>query len=237
MSNSTSESKTYVVLDNDNCVGSWDDLSLLYSLLKYYSAVLEAENFAKLIDELVCIRPHMRKFYDTLLKLKEDGKIDGIFMFTACSNKTGWVDFLKTIIETWYGKKIYDVVVHLETIKEYHIENKTSWCNDIGIIKDMQLFVNKHSCDPSGKFIVFDDIPNIYNHSKLFIVPKYTVAVNLPELLRIYMPDIYSKCTEYYVMLNESWRKYIANPLNFTNAEKDDIFFHLCDELSNEIMK
>lgn len=231
----TTEKKTYIVIDNDSCIGSWGDLSMLYALIKYYGMIPDVDYFVKLMEESVCIRPYMRNFYDKLMMLKEDDKIHGIFMCTACTNQSGWVDFLKLIIEKWYGKKIYDVVVHLEKIQEYHTEKKSPWKNNIGIIKDMQLFVDTHLCDPLGTFIVFDDCPNIFNHSKLYTVPKYKIALNLVEVIRLQFPEFYPKCNLHYSILGESWRKYIVNPSYFTNAETDDIFLRLCDELDGVI--
>lgn len=231
----TSEEKTYIVIDNDSCIGSWGDLSLLFALIKYYGNIPDVDYFVKLMEETVCIRPYMRNFYDKLMMLKENGKIHGIFMCTACTNQSGWVDFLKLIIEKWYGRKIYDIVVHLEKIQEYHTEKKTPWKNDIGIIKDMKLFIDNHFCDPSGKFIVFDDLPNIYNHSKLYTVPQYNVAVNLVEVIRIQLPEFYLKCDVHYSALYKSWYDYRMFPSYFTNAEADDIFLRLCDELDSVI--
>jgi hypothetical protein len=231
----TSEEKIYVVIDNDSCIGSWSDLSLLFALIKYYGNIPNVDYFAKLMEETVCIRPHMRNFYDKLMMLKRDGKIHGIFMCTACSNKSGWVDFLRLAIERWYGEKIYDIVVHLETIQEYHSQNQTPWENSVGIIKDMQLFVDTHLCDPSGKFIVFDDNPNIYNHSKLFTVPAYNVAVNLVEVIRLHLPELYPMCDIHHHNLCKSWHKYRMFPWYFTNAQKDDIFLRLCDELNSVV--
>jgi len=188
------------------------------------------------MDDTQCIRPHMRKFYDNLLSLKKENKIHGIFMCTAASNERGWVEFLKKSIEEWYGDTIYDEVVHYETIVEYHTDNKTDWINERGVIKDMQLFVDRYSCSPSSKFVVFDDNPNIVNHSKLFTVSGYNVAVNLIEVLKQQLPEIYPICECHYSSLSQSWVDFRFTPSRFTNASTDNVFLQLCDKLNKEIV-
>lgn len=91
-------------------------------------------------------------------------------------------------------------------------------------------------CDPFRKFIVFDDFSNIYNHSKLYTVPQYNVAVNLVEVIRIQLAEFYLKCDVHYSALCKLWYNYRVNPSYFTNAETDDIFLCLCDELDFEII-
>jgi hypothetical protein len=92
-----------VVLDNDECIGSWGDLSILYSLIKI---VLDQEPsvdmFVDIINRTGCIRPGVKQLYHNLIQLRKDGIISGIYMCTAATNKFKWVTFLHKVLEAWY---------------------------------------------------------------------------------------------------------------------------------------
>ena len=83
--------------------------------------------------------------------------------------------------------------------------------------------------------VVFDDNPNIHNHSKLFTVSGYNVAVNLIEVIRKQLPNIYHICEDYYYPLTQSWIEYQLNPSRFNKPGTDTVFLGLLDELNDTI--
>jgi hypothetical protein len=99
-----------IVLDNDECVGSWDCMFNVFAFLKsdtrWLQAVggptLDATRFARLAAACGCIRPGLRKLYAYLRRLRdEEGVVHSIVMCTAASNRTGWVQFLRDVLHAF----------------------------------------------------------------------------------------------------------------------------------------
>jgi hypothetical protein len=88
-----------ISIDNDECIGSFADLSLLYGFLQKinFNKTPDIKLFVEIINKTGCIRPYVKNLYDTLINLRKTHVIDKIYMCTAASNCTGWVTFLKSV--------------------------------------------------------------------------------------------------------------------------------------------
>lgn len=221
--------KYIIAIDNDECIGSWADMSLLYIILKmeYGEDNLNLDLFIDIMIKTNCIRPYVKELFEKILELKEKGIIYKIIMFTAASNSNNWVLFLSKILERWIGCKFYDDIIFQEMIEEWHVFNKTISKNTIGYIKNMDMIreiVDYKYNDDSRNFeiIALDDRPdNIINGISIGIKP-YIVAVNIFEVLRLLLPDKSDYLiSKYHKIINDSWEIYLRNPYKYTNAYYD----------------
>ena len=237
-------SKKYVIaIDNDECIGSWADLSLIYAMFKSEQSDQEPDInlFVDIMVSTVCVRPYVKEFFENLLELKKKNIIHKIFMFTAASNSTGWVSFLSKVLEKWIGEKLYDGIIYGELIEDWHLFNSSDVCNNVGYVKNMNMIREIIDFEYEIKseeydVIAIDDRPeNIINGIAIKVTP-YTIAINILEVMRLYLPDKseylmakYEKC------INQSWEKYMRNPHIYTKVHLDrDIFNGM--ELINKII-
>ena len=238
------KSKKFIIaIDNDECIGSWGDLSLLYNMfIIEYGKEPSVELFANIMVKTGCIRPYVKNFFDKLLDLKKKGIVYKIFMFTAASNSIGWVFFLSKILESWIGQSFYDGIIYKEMIEEWHIFNKSDISNNLGYIKNMnmirELIDMYDGIDSTNYHIVaIDDRPgNIVNGIAIGVSP-FRIAINLFEVLRFYVPDnfvyLFSK---YEKAINESWENYMKNPYMFTNTSLDIDILSSIEYIDNIIL-
>jgi hypothetical protein len=229
VSDNTSISKKFIIaIDNDECIGSWGDMSMLYSMLKMELGMEpNIEMFTDIMVRTGCVRPYVKDFFEKLLELKKCGIVYKIFMFTAASNSIGWVFYLAKILENWIGKKLYDGIIYKEIIEEWHIFNKSDISNNLGYIKNMNMIrelINFHDELDSDNFhiVAIDDRPaNIINGIAIGVSP-FRVAVNLFEVLRIFLPDKFEYLvSKYDKVINGGWENYMRNPSIFTNVNFD----------------
>ena len=224
--------KVVIAIDNDECIGSWGDLSLLYSILKHeYSEEPDIDLFVKIMNDACCIRPYVKDLFNKIIILKSKGIIYKVFMCTAASNKNGWVTFLAKILERWIGGKIYDDIIFGELIEEWHRCNKSSPSNNIGYIKNMDMIREildfKYSCKTDELTIIaIDDRPsNIMNGIAIGVSPYY-VAVNIYQVLKVYYPDNYAYLmSKHDFVINKSWERYLRNPILYSKAHNDNDIF------------
>jgi hypothetical protein len=220
--------KVILAIDNDECIGSWGDLSLLYNIYKAeFSLDPPVELFVKIMEETYCIRPHLRELYNKILFYKNVSKnIDKIYMFTAASNSTGWVTFLRKILVHWFGEEIYDGVIYQEMIRDWHLENNSIALNENGYIKNMDLIrklINSSSqTNINFEIIAIDDKPqNIVNGIAIPVKP-YKVAVNVNEVIKLFLSNHYEKIyAKYKHEVNLSWGHYSRNPNYYSIASCD----------------
>jgi hypothetical protein len=223
-----SDKKIIFAIDNDECIGSWEDISILYQMLKIEQRrEPDVDLFVDIMINTCCIRPYVKEFFDKLVELKKQGTVYKIFMFTAASNSIGWVFFLCKIIEKWYGQPLYDGIIHREMIEEWHKINKSEYSNDSGYIKNMnmirELIEFKESSEKQDfHFIAIDDRPSNIVNGFAIGVSAFRVAVNIVEVLRLYLPDKFDYLvSKYSKSINHSWKNYVRNPHIFTNVSAD----------------
>jgi hypothetical protein len=222
-----SSKKIIFAIDNDECIGSWSDLSLLYGMHIHEKITdLTVDVFVDIMEKTRCVRPYVKDFLTKLIDLKKQGIIYKIFMFTAASNSRGWVDFLAQIIERWIGTKFYDGIIHKEMIEDWHTKKKTKIFNRTGYIKNMHMIQEIISSEIKPEdnlhFIAIDDRPgNIINGITIGVSP-FKVAINVTEVVRLYLPDKYDYLMKKYrPTLQTSWEMFMSEPYHFTDATND----------------
>lgn len=229
ISHSNTKSKKYIIaIDNDECIGSWSDLSLLYSILKNeFGKEPDITLFVDIMVKTACVRPYVKNFFEKLIEFKKAGIVYKIFMFTAASNATGWVVFLSKILEKWLGQSLYDGIIFQEMIEQWHILNKSDISNNIGYIKNMNMIrelIDSYDDIDSKNFhiMAIDDRPGNIVNGIAIGVSAFRVAINLLEVLKFFLPDkVDYLISKYYKNINDIWENYMKNPFIFTNATLD----------------
>lgn len=229
--------KPIICLDNDRCIGNWEDLSLLYS---YYTQVLDSKPslqfFAELMDKTFCARPGLRYLYKTLLSMRKRGSISSIWMVTAAKNGAiGWVSFLKKLLEFWFGEKIYDGMVDGDDLIKWN-EEKRNPITDYAIWKDMnQVRYLSGAPDDTSVIIIDDNIRYILNGKKIEVKP-YIVAINLIVVARTLIDEWTSEQESLYGQLFEkSWVTYKNNPHIYSSSKLDKELYFATSSLSSTL--
>jgi hypothetical protein len=213
-----------VVIDNDECIGSWGDLSMLFTV---FTHVLHIEPpvdlFARLLNDTGCARPGLRELYDTVLDMKAEGSVCGVYMCTAARDTVGWVTFLRKVLEVWYGKPVYDGVIEGSMIHEWHMANGSAPTDMYGsVYKNMHQVRTVAGVAADTPVIAIDDRPDNILHGEAIRVVPYSVAVNLVEVARLFVPQWNVTLEQRYGhTLQESWRTYQRNPARYTVAWMD----------------
>ena len=224
-----SDDKFIMAIDNDECIGSWAELSLLYSIYEYeYKKQPSTDLFVQIIKNTLCIRQGVDLLYKQMLHLKKMQQCSKIYMFTAASNSNGWVTFLASVLEKWYGEKIYDEIIYREMIDEYHYKHNTKCMSSTGYIKNLNM-IREMESDHSCKIIAIDDRPeNILNGISIGVSP-FKIAINLSLVIKIFMRDEAELLiSKYEKMMCGYWEQYLLNPLSYTKTIDD---FDITDKL------
>jgi hypothetical protein len=176
-----------LAIDNDECTGSWSNLSLLYSFM-YRPSVAE---FAELIESTGAVRPNLRALFDTVERMRAEGRVVGVYMCTAAKNNTGWVSFLKDVLETWYGRKIYDGIVDGSQLQQWHASHGTAFVNPATgtVSKNMDIIREKAGAPPGTHVIAIDDRPESISKGTAIGVLPYVSRTDLKPIGRKLIPE------------------------------------------------
>jgi glycogen debranching enzyme len=158
----------------------------------------------------------------------QDGTVHSVVMCTAASNATGWVSFLKEVLEKWFGKAVYDHVIDGDMIRDWHHGMKSTCVREDGtFVKDMNQIRHVTGVDISSEVYIIDDRHmNVVNGRAIPIAP-YNVAVNLVEVARQFVPEWTASFErEYSRVFQESWRRYRLSPGMFSDHFEDDAIFN-----------
>ena len=162
---SEKEYRTVVVIDNDECIGSWSLASAIHNLVVSYVhkytgiSVSDCTNILK--SSLIKYyfnnggaRPGTKNMLNLLKLYKDIGIVDKVSMFTSAGNEGDWVIFLKDCLEEYAGVYgLYDIVLH-----KYNTTSKVSMNG--ATIKCMDLVLTKLGYqEEKTSIIVFDDKP------------------------------------------------------------------------------
>lgn len=175
-----------IVLDNDECQGQFSILGDLHTLygadsdIKYPKSKIAMDKFKDIVVNKYIknggARPHLKGFLKHLQKLKNEKKIEGVYMYTAASNDNDWVMFLKDTLEKYSGcKDIYDKVYSRSDCNKQYKKDLLKLAQKGG--KKSQPNLNKEYL--TSNMIMFDDNPHRINSRKgnVFGVKAYN---NLP---------------------------------------------------------
>ena len=211
-----------VAIDNDECIGSWSDISILHHFIVHECKQKPSiPMFIAIMKKSGCFRPGLRKFYDTLLMLKQKRKVSKIFMCTAAKGKSGWVHFLKKVVEAWYGRHIYDGVIFNEMIKDWHEENGTSFTDKFGCVyKDMNMVRKMAKARTNEIVIAIDDKPTYIMNGFAIPTKPYYADVDLIKEGLQFLTFPSEKHQKYYISYIESYGKG-AHPKQVSNSKND----------------
>ena len=162
---SEKEYRTVVVIDNDECIGSWGLASAIYDLaISYISKCtgISVSDCTKALKSSLIkyyfnnggARPGTKNMLNLLKLYKDIGVVDKVSMFTSAGNNGDWVNFLKDCLEEYAGVYgLYDIVLH-----KYNTTSKESI--DGATVKCMDLVLTKLGYqEEKTSIIVFDDKP------------------------------------------------------------------------------
>lgn len=175
-----------VFLDNDETLGYWIPLIRLYTFVfESKSANVSKSEYPRikrtLVERIVSsgmmdlyARPHLKRFLKFLNRMKQRGDLNEVSMFTAASDDSGWVSFLKKLLEEYAG--VHGLYDHVHTIYSVrpHVARKTG-----------------------QKFI--DDVTNPRNREVVFVDDRVhdVVHTDQPESVDFY------KVSPYFLQHNE----------------------------------
>jgi len=165
-----------LVLDNDETTGSYQLGSLLFSMYTQLcgtppSVHYFVENYLKKGGA----RPGSAELLQRAYAMLQNGSIDEIIIFTAASNHTGWVDFLKAALEEYAG-------IPPESISRIiSAEHCTARDPSTGrSYKDLRLV---HP--DTSKVLIIDDKPDYVRNGTVVAVSEYNQHVPIDHLVAV----------------------------------------------------
>jgi hypothetical protein len=108
-------------------------------------------------------------------------------------------------------------------IHEWHASNGTAATDSFGsVYKNMNQVRTLAGVAMDTPVVAIDDRPDNILHGEALRVVPYTVAVNLVEVARLFVPEWNAVLEQRYGhTLQESWRSYQRNPSRYTVAWMD----------------
>ena len=225
---------TVLVLDNDECLGSWGLASGIHSFFVYYipvhTGIPVSECLKALKTSLVKhyfrnggARPGTKNLLKLIQMYKYLGMVNNVSMFTSSSNKYDWVVFLKECLEEYAGTSgVYDSVFHNDN-------TLSSISSDGATLKSMSLLCTRLSLEENKtRIIIIDDKPHNIRGSGIRIpVSPYRHVVDEIHVNRLlddvfdvlqgiyspivgiktYPPDNFRKCIKNLVLVDKNGRK------------------------------
>lgn len=162
-----------LVLDNDETTGSYQLGSLLFSM--YMSLCASPPPQQLFVDEYLKrggVRPGTVALLRRAAALRDAGRLDHIVMFTAASNKNGWVTFLRDCLERL-------AELPPGTISRVITMEHCSKRNQHGrLIKDLRLV-----CSNTSNVVMVDDKPEFVQHGRVVQVAEYTQHTPIDALV------------------------------------------------------
>ena len=171
--------RTVLLVDNDECIGAWSLASAIHGLFTTYIPThtgIPVETCLQIFKKNLIIhylsnggaRPGTKSTLQLAKTHKDAGNIDHVVMFTSCSNKNGWVVFLKECIEEYAGVSgIYDYVFHRDNTPAETAQNGAT-------VKCLTAARKRLGYSPTDKVIIIDDSPqNVRGTGHRVAVTKY----------------------------------------------------------------
>jgi hypothetical protein len=208
------------VVDNDENIGSFGDMSLLRSLwvrLRIHCDRRQAvEDAIRVMSDNRLFRHGLQDFFAFLVGLRAAGVAKAIVMCTGATDAHGWVSFLKDVLEAWFGEHIYDLVIDGQQLRRWHERQGSDAIKNSAFVKDMDMVRELLGVAPHFPVVAIDDrAENILAHHGLAVgVSPYRVPL-----------DFRSACEE--TMALESWELYVDvlrtayKPADVTDPDMD----------------
>jgi NLI interacting factor-like phosphatase len=216
--------KEILVLDNDECLGNFATASLMMTMFihyvihefspprgnlpldEYYSNMVSPymDTFVRYLEKGIA-RPYLKEFIQHIYQLKLQGKIKKVVMYTAATNRYGWVTFLSKLIPTYAGVPLdfYDIILSRKDT----------------LFRRNMYFKNLFQIhDDTSKIVMIDDSPQCIMHLNATIIPvsKYSQHVHLLDhdfmdhIKETYHPIIFNG-------IEEDDNNYIQSDIDFSN--------------------
>mmetsp|Transcript_15756 Transcript_15756/g.28336 ORF Transcript_15756/g.28336 Transcript_15756/m.28336 type:complete len:496 (+) Transcript_15756:426-1913(+) len=162
-----------LVLDNDETTGAYQLGSLLFSMFVNLCATPPpVDYFVERYLKKGGARPGLAQLIQTAAELKASGRIEHIVVWTAASNRNGWVTFLSQCLERLAG------VVPGTIDRVLTCEHSTKRHRTGRVIKDLRVLTT----DTSG-IVMVDDKPSFVQHGRVVQVNEYTQHVPIEALV------------------------------------------------------
>lgn len=162
-----------LVLDNDETTGAYQLGSLLFSM--YMSLCASTPPQQLFIEEYLQrggLRPGVVHLLRSAAALKQAGRLDHIVIFTAASNRNGWVTFLRSCLERLAGLAPGTIsrVITMEHCAKRNPHGR--------IVKDLRLV-----CTDTTNVVMVDDKPEYVQHGRVIRVAEYTQHTPIDALV------------------------------------------------------
>lgn len=206
-----------VVLDIDETLGFFQRLSLFYNVYRHYTN--ENPSCKKIVEEhfkkCKVVRPGVDIFIKMLVEMKKSGRIDSIVIFTAASNKCGWVDFITGCLAEFAEiEKPFDRIIAAEDCTSVRKEGR--------LIKDLKIVDQDIT-----QILMIDDKPDWILGENIYGIPEYTVDSKIDYLVDL-LPFEYRK--DALMHIGEDMQKFPLD-LNVVPAECDKEIFQVMKEV------
>lgn len=205
--------KVIAVVDNDQCIGDWRPLGAMYIFVRNHAEKLERSGgitldpkaFAATAIKCGLVRPGLPVLFRTLRYLRDvTGAVEAIVMCTAASDRTGWVAFLKEVLEhvdtmTNFDSRdapgrtpLYDVVLDREAMVARHVATghteESAWDAATGCLwKHMEYVVDAVGWQGPApiQVVSIDDRPAFVKGASVTLgVTPFFVNVSVEDLVR-----------------------------------------------------
>jgi len=176
---SEGEALRCLVLDNDETTGYYQLLSLLYSIYKHLTGAPPPR--AVILAQLSAgaARPGTVELLQLAHRLKRQGRVDHVVVWTAASDTTGWVRFLVSCLEEFAGVPHGTVgaVLCREDVLPPGAPGQ--------VIKDL-----RRVCGDASRVVIVDDKPQFVRHGTCLTVPPYEQHVPIAPLVEAMAPQV-----------------------------------------------
>jgi hypothetical protein len=156
-----------VCLDMDQTLVDWSWADIVRSSALAQGQGVSTARFVAYLHEGAA-RPDLGPFLADLAYFKAQKQISEVVMFTAATNKTGWVDFAVACIEEFAQcPKLFDRVLH----------RKDTFLDGGLMVKDMRRVT-------AGPVLMIDDRPECVINGPVLAVPAWSASVDPAQLTR-----------------------------------------------------
>lgn len=150
-----------VVVDNDECVGSWRQMARMHRAHILKGCIPSVGKFVEFMERTSAVRPGVRELLTSLQCAKASGAVHSVVMCTAATDAFGWVSFLRVVLETWLGLGVYDHVIDRRMLETWHAAHRRPAFSSVHncMVKDMALVRRLCAVGNDCPVVVIDDRP------------------------------------------------------------------------------
>jgi len=174
-----------LVLDNDETTGYYQLISLLYSIYMHLTGAPPPR--AVILAQLSAgaARPGTVELLQLAHRLKQQGRVDHVVVWTAASDTTGWVRFLVSCLEEFAGvpRGTVGAVLCREDVLPAGMPGQ--------VIKDL-----RRVCGDASRVVIVDDKPQFVRHGTCLAVAPYEQHVPIAPWVEAMAPKVSAESLE-----------------------------------------